>query len=243
MPDCEYCDQAFESEAAYLEHLDESHDDELSTIDQRRVDEWRGDDEEPSLLLYGGIGLAVLVLGGLAVWGITALGGDSGTTPEPTPDQPAPDSLPDRGDQSLLENVEKFPSEGTSHVSPDTDIEYERIPPTSGPHYGSTTSAGYYEERPSFGSLVHSLEHGAVVIYYDPGTITQSAKAHLQSYAQEYTGAWQSVIVVPHPEEDPESPYVLTAWRTKLELDSYDKKTVRTFIAEYLGRGPENPVR
>jgi hypothetical protein len=28
-----------------------------------------------------------------------------------------------------------------------------------------------------------------------------------------------------------------------LNLDKYDPQVVRAFLAEYLGRGPENPIR
>jgi hypothetical protein len=49
--------------------------------------------------------------------------------------------------------------------------------------------------------------------------------------------------VVPNPADDPRAAYVLTAWRHRLTMDSYDEATVRAFLAEYLGRGPENPVR
>lgn len=37
MPDCGYCDESFDDEAAYLDHLREAHADELGPIDRRRV--------------------------------------------------------------------------------------------------------------------------------------------------------------------------------------------------------------
>jgi hypothetical protein len=49
------------------------------------------------------------------------------------------------------------------------------------------------------------------------------------------------VIVV--PSETIETPYVLTAWQAMLRMEEYDAETVRAFLAEYLGRGPEHPVR
>ncbi len=231
MTECDYCGREV-TDAAYDDHLREEHADELGPIDRRRLD----DDEEgefptgPLVLLFViGTMTAVIVY---FVFFFNSGGGSAAAA-----------ELPERGDDALLENVQSFPSEGTDHVSPGTDIQYDTTPPTSGPHYSTTVSAGFYEETQPAGALVHTLEHGAVVIYYDPAALDQEARADLEAYASEYTGTWQSVVVVPNPNENPESPYVLTAWRHMLRLDSYDADVVRAFIAEYLGRGPENPVR
>lgn len=161
-------------------------------------------------------------------------GGDGGIESEP---------LPDRGDRSLLSDVRSFPSEGTRHVERGTEVDYGTYPPTSGPHYGGTVAAGFYEETPPMGDVVHTLEHGAVVIHYDPDALTDPARESLRAWADAHTGTWRSVVVVPHARGDPEAPYVLTAWRHLLRMDEYDAEVVRAFLAEYLGRGPENPVR
>jgi hypothetical protein len=152
-------------------------------------------------------------------------------------------SLPNSGDGTYVGRVETFESAGAEHVSSGTEIDYERIPPLSGPHYGSTVEAGFYDERQPLGALVHTLEHGAVVIYYDPGALTDEARSDLEDRAATYTDPWASVVVVPSPTDDPAAAYTLTAWRRRLRLDEYDPDAVTAFLAEYLGRGPENPVR
>lgn len=234
MPACNYCERRFEDEESYLEHLAEQHYEELGRIDKRRVT----DAEESGsslplsigpLALVSVIGLAAAIVAYLLFFGAGS-GGEAA-------------SLPDEGDEELLSDVENYPSEGNEHVNPGTEVEYETMPPTSGPHYSSTTEAGFYEETPPLGELIHSLEHGAVVIYYDPTALSPEAEEHLQELATTYTDPFASVIVVPHPEDDPDSPYVLTAWQNKLEMDSYDQDVVEAFLAEFLGRGPENPVR
>ena len=151
--------------------------------------------------------------------------------------------LPDSGDQALLQDVQQYPSEGTQHVPPDTDVEYNTTPPTSGPHYGGTVSAGFYTQVQPAGDLVHTLEHGAVVIYYDEDALSPEAEQSLREWASAHTGTWQSVVVVPNPYDEVDSPYVLTAWRHSLRMSEYDAEAVQAFLAEYLGRGPENPVR
>ena len=57
MPDCSYCGDSFDSEDAYLAHLETVHEGELGPIDRRRV----GDEAE------GGIGLRGLLLAALVV--------------------------------------------------------------------------------------------------------------------------------------------------------------------------------
>ncbi|MFB6156526.1 MAG: DUF3105 domain-containing protein [Haloferacaceae archaeon] len=177
-----------------------------------------------------------LAAGAVALAGCLGGGGGGGGGIESEP-------LPERGTGSLLADVRSFPSEGTRHVERGTDVDYGTYPPTSGPHYSGTVEAGFYEETPAMGDLVHTLEHGAVVIYYDPAALTDAARGSLRAWANAHTGTWKSVVVVPHAREDPEAPYVLTAWRHLLRMDEYDPEVVRAFLAEYLGRGPENPVR
>lgn len=238
MPDCDYCSASFDDEGAYYEHLDDEHADELGAIDQRRVDQHTGRTDDGGvptgpLILFGVIGLALAVV----VYVILFLGGG-----DPGGDGNAA-SLPEQGDQAVISEVATEPSTGNEHVSSGTDINYDRIPPTSGTHYTSTVQAGFYEQTQPLGSLVHSLEHGAVVVYYDPSQLSPEAESSLQSYTDSYTGTWASFIAVPNPRDDPGAAYVLTAWEKRLPIDQYDNSTVQAFTAEYLGRGPENPVR
>jgi hypothetical protein len=238
MPDCSYCDERFDEEDAYLRHLGDTHRDELGRIDARRVESFESDDGggfqlSTTALLLGGLAVAVVAV----TLGATFLGGGSGV------DGVEGQALPERGDDALLGDVQQFPSEGRQHVERGTEVTYNTSPPTSGPHYDGTTSAGFYEETPPLGDLVHTLEHGAVVVYYDSAAITPEARESLQAFASVHTGTWRSVVAVPNPADDPESPYVLTAWQHMLRMDSYDAEVVRAFLAEYLGRGPENAVR
>lgn len=238
MPDCNYCGLTFDDEAEYVAHLRDEHESELGLIDRRQVAQLEDDGRD----LPTGL-IAIAVVGLIAVGVVAYLtlfaGGNGGGDVDGLEGQP----LPENGNESLLSDVQTFPSEGNDHVASGTDIDYNTIPPTSGPHYDRPASAGYYTETPPLGDLVHSLEHGAVVIYYDPARTSPAANESLRKFTQEHTGTWKSVIVAPNPRENPESAYVLTAWRHMLRMDSYDKRTVRAFLAEYLGRGPENPVR
>lgn len=250
MPECDYCGAPFDDEPALLSHLAEDHEGELGRIDRRRVADAT---EEGGDVPTGPIAIILILVVSAAVVAFVIFGGGNGgaaaqPTPVPlegvTPSGVEGAELPQAGDEAALGDVQTFDSEGNEHVQQGTEVDYGTSPPTSGAHYAREASAGFYEETPPLGNLVHSLEHGFVVVYYDPAAITPEARASLEAFVAAHNDdPWAGVVVAPHPGEDPEAPYVLTAWQQMLRLDGYDAETVQAFLAEYLGRGPENPVR
>ena len=58
---------------------------------------------------------------------------------------------------------------GTSPTAPSLAT-YPSVPPTSGPHDEAPQDAGALTTAPSIYKAIHSLEHGAVVFWYDPST-------------------------------------------------------------------------
>ncbi|PSP86011.1 hypothetical protein BRC96_00275 [Halobacteriales archaeon QS_6_64_34] len=238
MVDCDYCGASFDGEEAYLDHLAESHEGDLGAIDQRRVDSRGSTGDEGISLLALAVGIGVAIAVGATLYLTFFTGSDS-----VSPDGLEAAELNESGDNATLSSVEQFPDEGAQHVSSDRNIDYAQSPPLSGPHYETPTEGGFYEEPQPAGNIVHALEHGAVVIYYDESAIDESARTSLREFAATHNGRWRSVIVVPNPNESAESDYVLTAWRHRMDMDSYDARTVFEFLSEFLGRGPENPVR
>jgi hypothetical protein len=150
-------------------------------------------------------------------------------------------TLPAHGDATLLTAVVSPPDEGREHIWPDHPAEYKTMPPTSGPHFPDPTAPGFYTTRPAFGYLVHSLEHGSAVIYYDPAHLTPEIEKSLRAFISANSDTEVGIVAV--PDADFKYPFVLTAWDKMIKLDEYDPRVVRAFLAEYLGRGPENPIR
>ena len=240
MVECEYCGDAFETEEAHLEHLGAEHAEELGAIDERRVAAAAGSDDEglPIAGLVAGAGILVVAV--VAIWFLFLSGSDGGAGQATGIED---DPLPDRGDEEWVSQVESFESEGRDHVEYGSDVQYAQSPPLSGAHWGAAIDAGFYTETPDLPRLVHTVEHGAVVIYYDPAALTPEAEASLKAWTANHDGGWTSVLAVPNPNENPKGDYVLTAWTHRLVIDDYDAEAVQAFAAEYLGRGPENPVR
>lgn len=133
-----------------------------------------------------------------------------------------------------LASVETFPDMGTDHigfgVSPP---EYNADPPTSGPHLDTPAPCGIYRQPVPDGSTLHSMEHGAVVVHYDP-SIESARRAQIEDIARSIAG---ELIVAPRP--DMEDELVLTAWTKRLAMDTIDENVIRSFAAQFANRSPE----
>ncbi len=62
---------------------------------------------------------------------------------------------------------EKVLQDGRNHVAEGSKVDYKFNPPTSGDHYPSWIAKGFYDIPRIDGNLVHSLEHGFIVIWYN----------------------------------------------------------------------------
>lgn len=141
--------------------------------------------------------------------------------------------------EAALEEVQVFPDQGRNHVALGQAVDYDSDFPTSGPHDPEATLPGMYDQEQPLEKLVHALEHGNIVIYYDdPGA---EAMDTLAGWARQFPGIWDGLVVVPRA--DLGTTVVLTAWTKKLVLPEFDPKAAASFIDAYRGRGPENPVR
>ena len=110
--------------------------------------------------------------------------------------------------------------------------------PTSGPHAPTPAAPGFYDEPIVPEPLVHALEHGNIVIYFEePGDVAIEA---LRRWTGAYVGSLDGVIAVRTPGLGER--VVLTAWQRKLSLDRFDVRAAY-FVDAFRGRGPESRVR
>ena len=134
-------------------------------------------------------------------------------------------------------DIETFPNEGQEHVPVGTVVVYGTDPPTSGPHYPDPQDGGFFDHEIASGYLVHSMEHGGVIIYYSPA-VTNDQKHELQHLAEAHRGTFDQVVCVPR--NDPTYPIILTAWTHRLRLTEYDQARIDGFVTLFLGHGPEH---
>ena len=89
-----------------------------------------------------------------------------------------------------------------AHVdSPLTPLaSYPSVPPTSGPHYPIPLGAGVYDSPPPIDRVIHSLEHGAAVVWYSPNTSGSELARLKEFYGRDGVGS--RVIVAPYDYPD-----------------------------------------
>ena len=134
---------------------------------------------------------------------------------------------------------------GRTHIAEGTQgTGYSSIPATSGPHWppSATTPGpwGVYTTTQPQERMVHNLEHGGTVIWYQPGKLDAAGVKALTDFVnQQITTVQFKVCLVPWSGADFGHPIAVTAWDWLLYLDTPDLDKVRTFIGAHYGDSPE----
>ncbi len=141
--------------------------------------------------------------------------------------------------EASLSQVKTERSLGGGHLAAGATRTYTSRFPTSGSHHAVPTAPGFYTMSQQPIHLVHALEHGHIVVYYDrpDATVLET----LKHWAGLYTGHWDGVVVTPMPGLGEK--IVLTAWAKRLDQRRFGVPAAAAFIDAFRGRGPERPVR
>jgi Protein of unknown function (DUF3105) len=136
-----------------------------------------------------------------------------------------------------IDGVTKVSYEGADHVTPDQRVAYDQSPPFGGPHdqAWANCSGTVYESAVRTENMVHSLEHGAVWIAYNPDEIKGGALDKLKSKVE----GQPYMMLSPYPDLD--SPISLQSWGHQLKLDSPDDERVDQFINALRENSFQNP--
>ncbi len=144
-------------------------------------------------------------------------------------------------------DVKQERAKSRDHVgNPNEQIRYSSNPPMSGRHYEIPGEDQAYTEPPPDSSVVHSLEHGRVDIWFKPDAPRQ-ARADLKATYDSEQG--YQLLLIPRPN----MPYQMaaTAWGRDPEplgtgyllgcpkVDAKSMTALRAFIDEHRGNGPE----
>ena len=179
------------------------------------------------------LGLGVAALAAAAVLSVSAANGQAANTTLAEFTRLATEG------KAALSRVESSPNDGQVHVPSNTRVNYRTDPPVSGNHWDRWMDPGRYSEVPPNEMLVHSLEHGHIVIYFERANA--EAVRLLTLWSNMYRGMWDGIVVVPRPGLGNE--VIVTAWTKSLRMPMFEPATAAAFIDAYRGRGPENPVR
>jgi hypothetical protein len=128
-----------------------------------------------------------------------------------------------KSDPALLDTVQTFPDLAQDHV--EGVVDYPMSPPAGGPHFAGWLNCGVYTEPQVDEQAVHSLEHGAVWITYDPD-LPDADVATLRDRMPE-----TFAVLSPYPGLD--APMAVSAWGALLKFADPDDPALDEFISKY----------
>ncbi|HLC04454.1 MAG TPA: DUF3105 domain-containing protein [Anaerolineales bacterium] len=181
-----------------------------------------------SRLIWGGVGLGVIVV----IVAVVVLNRSSQNTAGGILAAP------------VGEAVAILPAE---HVEPGTDPgPYNSDPPTSGRHYAAEYNAGFYEEtspeatddHPE-GYLVHNLEHGYVIFWYNCTLLDETGCATLKDQIKQVMSAFDNFKVIAFPRGSIDVPLAMTSWGRIQRFETFDSDLATSFVRGNQNKAPE----
>lgn len=139
--------------------------------------------------------------------------------------------------------VEEGDIQGADHIEVGAAHEpYSTNPPTSGPHYNQAgigpVQTGFYEDAadaPPEG-VIHNLEHGMIVIYYNPDAPAEVID-DVTNAVDDEIGA---TVATPWPDIEGDANVVYTAWGLSQSCEQVSRTVLNDFRKKYQGiAGPE----
>jgi Protein of unknown function (DUF3105) len=142
--------------------------------------------------------------------------------------------------------IDAVPIVASPHVPDGTPVVYTSNPPSSGPHYDTWANFQEYTHLVDDRFLVHSLEHGAVLLLYKcEGVACDPIVAALRAVRDAVPtdplcdpGIRTRVILAPRATND--VPVAAAAWGYVYRADCVDAASLTSFILDHYGKGPEN---
>jgi len=146
------------------------------------------------------------------------------------------DSQSLRGGVNATKGIEGaiiMPDLGRSHQ--EGDIHYAADVPTGGTHNANWQNCGIYDQPVREENVLHSMEHGAVWIAYDP-TLPAEEIEQLQQLVRDERAKLRTFYVLA-PKEEISAPIVATAWRVQLELENaFDDRLLKFMQRFHVGQ-------
>ena len=145
---------------------------------------------------------------------------------------------------------QSLPTLGNTHIAQGSTspIRYNSTPPTSGPHYPGLAPWAVYREPIRYEQLIHNLEDGGVIIYYQCEDNCPELVDQLDAFARPLIAAGRHLVVVRNDpawtgdagaaaplHEDMGTRIALVAWQRIDKFDDFDEARIRAFFERYEG--------
>ena len=172
-------------------------------------------------------------------------GGDLLPTGSEVPEQRITD--PEEAAEAAGCELKSFRAQSRDHSQdPAERLTYESNPPTSGKHFANPAEDGEYESAPPVGELVHSLEHGRVIIWFKK-SLPREQRGLLKAL---YDDDQYQMLITPDP-TGMKYAVAATAWNADPQPNGTGRllgcprftpgvaDAIRTFREEHRANGPE----
>lgn len=171
-------------------------------------------------LIWVGLGIAVLGVVGLLIW--LALRPAAG------------EAVP-------------IPANYKTHIEEGTPPgPYPSDPPAGGVHYASELNSKFYEETDLSslsdypeGYLVHNLEHGYVIFWYNCAALDEAGCIQLKASIQQVMNEFNGLKLIAFPWKSLEVPVAMTSWGRVKHFETFDPSQAIAFVKSNRNRAPE----
>lgn len=139
-----------------------------------------------------------------------------------------------RGAETPANNEVRVPVLNAKHVADTSGVTYNSNPPTSGPHFTDWHKEWtFYETELPIGGLLHNMEHGGVVLFYQ-SSADETIKKQLESFTEDH------FKMIASANDSIPAPMALAAWGVYELFDVFDEAAFDGFYRRNINRGPEN---
>lgn len=140
----------------------------------------------------------------------------------------------------------RFENGSREHIAACSETAYSMSPPVFGDHYPTWAAYQTYDFPVPLGFLVHDLEHGAVVFFYDCPDGCADEVSEVTGFVSGLPsdpicanhGVERRTILAPRPGLG--ARWAAAAWGFSLTADCFDAELFGAFYDEHVGRAPED---
>jgi len=156
--------------------------------------------------------------------------------------------------------AEQEPLEDRSHVDSSNQLNFDAVytdtrPTHSGPHtVGTHPVIADASNQIDEGSSTHNLEHGTIIVWYDPEEVDGGTTSEMGAWAEQlndngFSRPQAGVGIMTSPYDDPGissgKSIAFRAWGTAMDCDEWDEDVAYGFVLDHYGThgiGPERTI-
>ncbi|MBW3661458.1 MAG: DUF3105 domain-containing protein [Actinobacteria bacterium] len=222
---------------------------ELARAERRRKEEEERKRARRSRIVSSIV--TVLVVGLIAAILFTAFSGDESLDDEVLIDFAAAQEARTAAGCEVLQVA---PTASRDHLDPATapppDALYTTLRPTaSGPHFQQWGPIATFGSAADERSVLHNLEHGAVVVWYDDTRVEGETIGEIESWVEtlndsgfEFGARGGGIISSPYNGTFTSGkPIAFRAWERALDCDTFDETVAHSFVIENFGTAGAAP--